>query len=112
MNAASRALAQTIYGHDGLFGVFFNRRMLLVAALGFSVFVSGLAVVYGKDLNRRLYVDLQTQTFQHNELQTEWGQLLLEQSTWTMQGRVENIAQSQLGMSMPQAKNTELVRIN
>ena len=36
------------------------------------------------------------------DLEVEWGQLQLEQSTWAAHARVEKIAREKLGMKAPQ----------
>lgn len=102
MNAASRALAQTSLGAKNLWNVFLLPQQFRLILLGLAVFFSSLAVVYMKDLNRRVYRDVQIQQEQHQQLQTEWGQLLLEQSTWARQTRIEKVATQQLQMSAPQ----------
>ncbi len=35
------------------------------------------------------------------ELEVEWGQLQLEQSTWAAHARIEKIARERLGMKVP-----------
>lgn len=78
--------------------------LLMVASL-----CSSFGVVYFKDLNRRLFI--QYETLQHEKVEKliEWGRLLLEQSTWSTQSRIQKIAQRQLGMKMPNAKEIILV---
>ncbi len=109
MNAASKALGQTLYGSDTLLQVFLSKRLFLVIVLSFAVFASGLAVVYSKDLNRRLFMGLQNEQMTQDALQTEYGQLLLEQSTWSTQARVQQIAENQLQMQVPDARNVVLI---
>lgn len=62
-----------------------------------------------KDLNRRLYRDMQIQQTQHQQLQTEWGQLLLEQSAFARQTRIEKVATEQLQMVTPQQQKIIMV---
>lgn len=71
---------------------------LLLAVI---VLISGLSVIYVADLNRRLFIDLQATEGTQNQLRIEWGKLLLEQSTWSTQARVQSIAQQRLGMQAP-----------
>jgi cell division protein FtsL len=109
MNAASKALAQSSLNEHGLLGVLFLPKQLMIIMLGLAVFFSGIGVVYMKDLNRRLYHDLQIQQSQHQMLQTEWGQLLLEQSAWAQQNRIEQIATQNLQMVIPKQKDIIMV---
>ena len=43
------------------------------------------------------------------QLDVEWGQLQLEQSTWAMHARVERVARDRLHMGAPDAKRTQVV---
>ena len=44
------------------------------------------------------------------QIDVEWGQLQLEQSTWAMHARIEKIASSHLQMRVPPASRVRLVR--
>jgi cell division protein FtsL len=79
--------------------------VLMVLALG-----SGVAVVYTKYENRKLFMELQSFYKARDQLDDEWGRLLLEQSTLVRQGRVERLARERLGMVMP--GSTEVVIVN
>ncbi len=74
------------------------------------VIISALAVVYVADLNRRLFIDYQTAQNTHNQLYIDWGKLLLEQSTWATQARVQTLAEQKLNMQLPTAM--DIVMIN
>lgn len=72
--------------------------------------VSALSLVYMKDLNRRLFISYQQQ---HQITQKEnilWGQLLLEQSTWSTQQRIQYVAQKNLQMVMPGSPQIVLIK--
>jgi cell division protein FtsL len=111
MNAASKALAQTLYGSEGMWDVFFSKRLFMIILLGLAVFISGLMVVYNRDLNRRLYIDVQTEQYVQQQSNTEYSQLLLEESTWSSQARIEQIATNQLQMQRPLVKNIVLINL-
>lgn len=66
-----------------------------------AVLISAFAVVYVKDLNRRLFLQYQQLQTEHNQLYVNWGKLLLEQSTWSAQQRVQSVAENRLNMVMP-----------
>ena len=76
----------------------FDRRFIM---LMMTVLLSAFAVVYVKDLNRRLFIQYQQLQASHNQLYINWGKLLLEQSAWSTQARVQHIAQQQLHMVSP-----------
>jgi cell division protein FtsL len=67
-------------------------------------------VVYGKHEARLRFVDLQKLTQQRDELDIEWGQLQLEQSTWATHGRVERVARDDLHMLIPRAADLRIVK--
>ncbi len=76
--------------------------MKLVALLGFYllVVISAFGLVYSKHLQRRYFVELQVLQETGSQLQTEWEQLLLEESAWSNQARIEQIANTELGMHL------------
>ena len=71
---------------------------------------SGIGVVYSTHNSRHLLNELQQLEEQRNGLQVEWGQLLLEQSSMVSQGRIEEIAITELGMEVPQMNDVVVVR--
>ncbi|MFL2840396.1 MAG: cell division protein FtsL [Pseudohongiellaceae bacterium] len=71
---------------------------------------SALAVIYAVNESRHLLNELQILENKRNALQVEWGQLLLEQSSLVSQGRVEDIAITELGMKIPAMENMVMVR--
>ena len=68
-----------------------------------------LGLVTAQDKTRKLFAELEREQEQAKQLDVEWGQLQLEQSTWAMHARVEKIARERLHMSVPDAKRTEVV---
>ena len=62
------------------------------------VVVSAIAVVYVKNWNRMLYVELSDLQKTGDELNVEWGQLQIELSTLSKHGRIEELARKKLGM--------------
>jgi len=81
-----------------------------IAALWLAVLSSSLGVVYAKHEARARFYELQKLTRQRDDLDIEWGQLQLEQSTWATHGRVEQVARDGLGMTIPQAGELRLVQ--
>jgi cell division protein FtsL len=87
-----------------------SRWRLLVAVLWVAVLGSALGVVYGKQEARNRFNELQKLTTQRDDLDIEWGQLQLEQSTWATHGRVERVAHDELGMVTPLASDLRIVQ--
>lgn len=79
---------------------------LLIAAM----FLSALAVIDARHENRMLFAQLQQLRQQRDQLNVEWGQLLLEQSTWSTHARIEQMATQQLDMQMP--THTQIVVVH
>src|SRR5690349_10464885 len=86
----------------------FNHTTLLIALWAF-MFICAFAVVYVKDLYRRTFIEYQTVQQQQNQAYVDWGKLLLEQSTWSTQARVQTIASSRLNMQAPLPKAVHLI---
>ena len=84
--------------------------MKLVIFLALIVLASSLGVVYAKHQSRKLFVELDTLKKERDEMNVEWGQLQLEQSTLATHGRVERIAKKRLGMVTPEYKTVLIVR--
>ncbi len=72
---------------------------LLVSSLALAVLMSALGVVYAKHYSRKLFVELTALQQTRDELNVEWGQLQLEQSTWATHGRIEKLARNKLKMT-------------
>ena len=68
-----------------------------------------LGLVTSQYKARKLFTELEHQQELAQQLDVEWGQLQLEQSTWAMHARVEKIARDHLRMSVPDAKRTQVV---
>mgnify|MGYP002629448326 FL=1 len=84
------------------------------STLGLSLFLgliltSGLSVVHTTHENRVAFNALQVMKEQANQLEVEWGQLLIEQSTFGIEGRVAQKAIEQLQMQVPEPSNIVVV---
>ncbi len=78
-------------------------RQGLIVLLAVAVLASALGAVYTKHRSRQLFVELEALKGQRDNLNIEWGQLMLEQATWATPTRVELIARQRLGMTVPSA---------
>jgi cell division protein FtsL len=81
----------------------------LNAVLAGILIVCALALVTSQHKARKLFVELQKQQDQARQLEVEYGQLQLEQSTWAMHSRVEKIAANNLQMRVPPGTRVRLV---
>jgi cell division protein FtsL len=81
----------------------------LIVAAGL-VFFTALQVVLIRFDNRQLFVELQELKKQQDELEREYGQLLLEQGTWGTHGRIEELARTKLNMTIPRSDQIRRVR--
>jgi cell division protein FtsL len=79
----------------------FSTRMVVVSALLILLLASGISIIYTTFKNRYLLNELQQLRGQRNELQVQWGQLLIEQSTFSLEGRIERKAVDELQMVVP-----------
>ena len=68
-----------------------------------------LGLVTSQDKTRNLFAELDREHELARQLDVEWGQLQLEQSTWAMHARVEKIARERLHMSVPDATRIQMV---
>lgn len=112
MNAATRVITQGSYASRPIVSFPLPSQQLQVLVLVAAVLFSALGFVYVKDLNRRLFIGYQTQQQQFGTLQSKWSKLMLEESTWSSQARVQQIAEEKLGMYLPTAKDVVLVKLD
>lgn len=68
-----------------------------------------LSVVTSQHKTRSMFVALQYEHEVARQLEVEWGQLQLEQSTLAMHGRIERIASTKLNMKVPTAARVQIV---
>ena len=68
-----------------------------------------LGLVTSQHQARKLFSELEREQERAKQLDVEWGQLQLEQSTWAMHARIEKVARDRLHMSVPDAKRTQVV---
>ena len=83
--------------------------VLLLVVFAIVCVISAIALVYTKHESRDLFVELEQLTRDRDELNIEWGQLQIEQSTWATHGRIERVALEELALIRP--KSTEIYLI-
>jgi cell division protein FtsL len=74
-----------------------------------AVLLCALATVTSTHRARQLFADLENEQSRQKQIEVEWGQLQLEQSTWAKHALVEGIAQRQLGMHTPDPRRLVFV---
>ena len=72
--------------------------------------ISALGVVASQHKARKLFMNLQQEKERALQMEIEWGQLQLEQSTWAMPARVEKIAVAKLHMQLPRGGQVQFIR--
>ncbi len=72
--------------------------------------ISALATVTARHQARKLFIELQAAQKNSRDLDIEFGRLQLEQSTWAMSARVEQIARRQLHMIVPEADKIQVLQ--
>lgn len=109
MNAVVRAVASdNVFARNAL--ISFNLPELKVLVLVFLLLISALGVIYVKDLNRRLFIDQHKLQMRSEQLQSDSNKLLLEQSAWAAQARVQMVAQQQLQMQIPLSAEVVVIK--
>ena len=86
-----------------------TRSSLVLFGLLAMVLVSGLLVVKTTHQNRFTFNDLQELKDEAVDLDVAWGQLLIEQSTFGVEGRIEQKAVDQLAMRVPATSDIVMV---
>ena len=74
---------------------------MLVLVFAVVCVTSAMALVYTKHESRKLFVELEALTQERDELNIEWSQLQIEQSTWATHARIEQVATDNLSLVRP-----------
>ena len=70
-----------------------------------------LALVTSQHKSRGLFTQLTREEEVAKQIDVEWGQLQLEQSTWAMHARIEKIASGYLQMRVPSPDRVRVVAV-
>lgn len=81
---------------------------LLVIVTGACV-ISAIALVYTTHQSRNLFIELEQLTTERDELDIEWGQLQIEQSTWATHALIERVALDELSLKRPGPSDIYLI---
>jgi cell division protein FtsL len=85
-------------------------RAFLVPLLLLATVATAMAAAYARHESRRLFIELQQLQAERDEMNVEWGQLQLEQSTHTTHGKVEDAARKRLSMEIPRSDQVVILR--
>lgn len=71
-----------------------------------------LGVVTAQYQARKLYFELDRQEMLTKQYMTEYDQLQIEQSTWAMHSRLEELATTRLNMHSPSPQQTQVILLD
>lgn len=72
-----------------------------IAILASAVVMTAITCVYARHEARKQFTRLQVLIVERDSLEVEWGQLQIEQSTWSTHSRVEQLARRKMNMRNP-----------
>ena len=81
----------------------------LNVVLALVLVACALSVVTARHQARKLFVQLQGAEKVARDLDIEWGRLQLEQSTWSMHARIEQVARRNLRMDVPELSRVRVL---
>jgi len=109
MNAAARLVHQHALTRHFFLTPLLSRRQIAIVILALTVLLSAMSIIYVTHVTRILHAAYQHNRMEQDHLQVQRGQLLLERSTWMMQARIQQIAENQLGMVVPDHKSVVII---
>lgn len=86
-----------------------SENMALLVSVS-AIVISAISIVYIKHQSRVEFVALQKLEQHRDDLNEEWGRLLLEQSTYAGPGRIEGEARLKLKMIVPTPAKTVVIK--
>jgi len=85
-------------------------RQFLIPLLLLATVATAMSAAYARHQSRKLFVELQALEAARDDMNVEWGQLQLEQSTHTTHGKVEDAARKRLTMHIPAPEQVTILR--
>jgi len=85
------------------------RQLVMPVLLALAVMASAIGSIYAKHESRKLFTELQGLNGERDKMEVEWGQLQIEQSTWSTYARVEQLAREDMKMRPPAADEIMLL---
>lgn len=111
MNAAAKAINQGNLFNGQLLDIRLSKQVIMNLGLLLLVLLSSLFVVYTTNEHRSSFSQLHLLESQEQELELQWGQLLLEQASLATPARVEQLATQKLQMQLPMEKQTFVLQL-
>jgi cell division protein FtsL len=111
MNAAARMFNQGVLSRGWAISFGLAKAQASSLILIIAILTSALSMVYVTNMTRSLHANLQQASAELDNIHIQWGQLLLEKSTWMMQARVQQIAENKLGMVFPDSKSLVIINM-
>lgn len=87
-----------------------SNKGLCFLILYIAILFSAILVTQSTHENRKLLNELYSEKRVYDKAQSEYGRLMLEQSTYTAYSRVESIATSEIKMKVPEP--SEIIMVN
>ena len=109
MNAAARLVHQNIISRHLTLTHLLNRKQIAILLLSLAILFSALSIIYVTHVTRILHASYQHNLVEQDRLHIQRGQLLLERGTWMMQARIQQIAEKDLGMMIPNHKSVVII---
>jgi len=86
-----------------------NKTWAIAALMWVAVLVSATAAVWTRHRARELFVELEQLNRERHQLEVNWGQLQLEQTSWSQHAHVESTARRRLDMMTPDPATIQVV---
>lgn len=86
-----------------------NHTTLIIVVLAAVNVCSAVAVVYTKHLSRQRYAEISQIQHTIDDLDVQWSQLQIEESTFSEHGLVDRTARDRLGMVLPGLKGSIMI---
>lgn len=109
MNSAAHMMNQTTVTRGTVVSLLVSRLQVTLVAMVALVVMTSLSVIYVTNASRSLNAAIQQSLAERDQLRLQWGQLLLERGTWTMQARIQHLAEDKLGMVIPDSKSIIII---
>ena len=86
-----------------------SQSFLLTFVFALVCVLSAVSLIYTKHESRKLFVELEALTHERDELNIEWGQLQIEQSTWAQHARIEKVATEDQSLMRPETADVIVI---
>lgn len=110
MNAAACLVHQGVLSRHLLLTHLLNRKQIAIVMMAVGILLSALSIIYVTHTTRVMHAAYEHDQLEEHRLSVEQGQLLLERSTWMMQSRIQHLAETNLGMAVPENKSIVIVK--